>query len=78
MKFDILNHDVKELGETLCKFLMEARKSNGDKYPRETVYDLLMCIQMHFHMHGANFKFLEDSRFINVKKNTGQCYEISQ
>ena len=62
--FDI---ELPELKKNLCRFILEARNSKGEKYPREMLYELLMCIQTHFHMHRFHLKFLDDAKFAQVK-----------
>lgn len=58
-----------ELCFSLTRFVLEAKKQNGDPYPAETLYEIVLAIQMYLSMHGRDMKFLNDVEF-TVLKNT--------
>ncbi len=36
-------------------------KMNGDEYPPKTIYEMVVCVQMHLEMQGIFWKLLDDS-----------------
>ncbi len=40
------------LSNALCRFITEVRKLNGDRYPPKTIYEMIVCIQMHLETQG--------------------------
>ena len=47
----------------------QAKKANGEPYPAETLYELLMALQMYLSCNGRNLKLLADKEF-TVLRNT--------
>ena len=59
---------IEELNFTLCKFISEIKKNNGqDDYPGNTLYEIMMSLQLHLHVSGKKYKFLQDERFEMIK-----------
>ncbi len=58
-----------ELCFSLTRFVLEARKRNGDPYPAETLYELVISLQLHLSLNGREMRFLQDKEFV-VLKNT--------
>ncbi len=54
---DLLKVDKKTVCDTISKFIMEVRKNSGDPYPRETLFEMMSSMQIHFHMHGQYMNF---------------------
>ena len=52
---------------TLTRFILEVRKKNGDVYPAETLYEIVVCLQMFLNSHGINIQFLDDIEYIYVR-----------
>ena len=50
----------------LKRFIMEVRKKNGDIYPAETLYEVIICLQMYLNAHGVNVKFLDDTEYVEI------------
>lgn len=48
---------------TLYKFLVEIKKKNGDFYPKETLYEIVLALLVHFEINGHSIKFLENDKF---------------
>ena len=49
------------LSYSLCCFITEIKKLNGDDYPPKIIYKMLICVQMHLKMQGLFQKLLDDS-----------------
>ena len=49
---ELLDMSEEYLCKCLCRFVMESKKPSGDDYPRETLYDILLSLQVYFHMNG--------------------------
>lgn len=64
---DLLQISSEDMVYGLTRFILEVRKKNGNPYPSEMLYKLIMCLQMYCHMYGKNVKFLDDPAFVNVK-----------
>ena len=48
---------------SMCKFLAEVWKLNGDEYPGKTVYHMVVSIQKHVVTKGKKWKLIESSNF---------------
>ena len=42
------------------RFIFEVRKKTGDVYPAETLYEIVISLQMYLNSVGINVKFLDD------------------
>ena len=51
----------------LSRFIHEVRKQNGDNYPSETLYELIISIQLYLASHGKEYRFLQDEAFVSLK-----------
>ncbi len=47
----------------MCKFVMEIKKQNGELYPKETLYKIILALQLHLEMNGHTVRFLDDDKF---------------
>ena len=63
---DILDLPDHQLNYALCCFIHEVRKKSGDCYPAETLYDIVICLQLYMCMYGHELRLLEDEQFIQV------------
>ncbi len=60
-----------DLCETMCKFILEVRKVTGEPYPRETLYSLVIMMQMFLDTKGRHVRFLDPQSVTFVKvRNT--------
>ena len=66
LRGDILDVTNEELNYSLCRFIHEVRKKNGDNYPAETLYDIVICLQLYMAMYGREVRLIEDEDFIQV------------
>ncbi len=55
------------LCETLCTFVVEVRNQRGGFYPRETLYSLMIMIQMYLSTKGWTVRFLQENQFVKLK-----------
>ncbi len=58
--------DPGQLGRSLCCFLNEVRRADGEEYPGNTLYSLLVMIQLHLEKQGKDWKLMEGSNFLCV------------
>ncbi len=54
------------LADTLCKFVVEVRNNKGEFYPRETLYSLVIMLQMFLSTKGWSVRLLQDQYFLKV------------
>ena len=47
--------------------MLEVRKKNGDNYPAETLYEVLICIQLYLTMPGRVIKLLDEGNFLKLR-----------
>ena len=78
-KFDISPFRVEfiemtkdESSYSLQCFVLEVRKQNGEEYPAETLYELIISLQLYLSCHGKEYRFLDDPDFRTLK-NTLDC-----
>ena len=64
---NILTMSKSELLYTLCHFLLEVMNEKSDLYPHETLYSILICLQMYLHSKGVYYKFIQDPDFADVQ-----------
>ena len=51
----------------LCRFLSEIKKVNGQEFPPKTLYNIVICVQLHLESMGIHHKLLDDARFCAMK-----------
>ncbi len=59
--------NTRRLQPTSVFFSSRHRKTNGDPYPKETLKEIVLAIQAHFHMNGRYVKLLDDPSFAKLK-----------
>ena len=67
IKTELLEMTKDELCYVLSRFILEVRKVNGDEYPSETLYEIIIFIQLYLECNGRVFKFLNDDAFTPLK-----------
>ena len=56
------------LSDILCQFILEVRKQNGDEYPPQSLYQIVMCLQNHLNnVFQKNIQILKDENFLEVR-----------
>lgn len=63
----VLQLTVDTLNFALCQFILEVTNELNELYPHETLYSLIMSLQMYFHSHGMYHKFLSDRDFADIR-----------
>lgn len=64
---DLLLMTDKEMTEVVCRFILEVRKKDGTDYPTETLYDLVLSLQLYLKQNGRKVRFLDDDEFDAVR-----------
>ena len=72
---EVITCDLREIStitkDSLCfalpRFITEVRKLDGSLFPGKTLYDIVVCIQMHLETEGFNWKIIDDKEFTEVK-----------
>lgn len=49
---DLFHMEAEEIVRTLTKFVLEVWKKTGEPYPSDTLYELLISLQMYFQLRG--------------------------
>ena len=58
---------VDSLKYALCRFITEVKKVNGQDFPCQTLYHIVVCIQFHLECLGFAFKTINDPAFRDLK-----------
>lgn len=64
---ELLDMSKKDLVYALSHFILEVKKKTGQLYPTETLYELVITLQMYCHMHGKYYKFIDDEEFLTLR-----------
>ena len=67
---DLDDHEtitVDNLNIGICRFITEVRKINGCQFPAKTLYEVVVCIQLHLESIGLMWKLLNDECFSDIK-----------
>ena len=51
----------------MMRFITEVRKLDGSMFPGKTIYDLVVCVQMHLETFGFTWKLIDDPEFNELK-----------
>ena len=51
----------------MTRFITEVRKLDGGHFPGKTLYEIVVCVQMHLETMGFNFKLIDDPQFVALK-----------
>ena len=52
---------------TLCRFITEVKRVDGNDFPGKTLHHLIICIQFHLECLGFAFKLVNDPAFRDLK-----------
>ncbi len=55
------------LADTLCKFVVEVWNSKGAFYPQETLYSLIIMLQIFLSTKGRSVRLLQDNSFLKLR-----------
>ena len=67
IRCELIEMTKDELCFALSRFIHEVRKQNGDNYPSETLYELIISVQLYLASHGKEYRFLQDEAFVSLK-----------
>lgn len=67
MSCDLLQMSNTDLNAILCRFICEVRKKNNEDYPSDTLYDLVLSLQLYLKHAGRKVRFLDDDCFEEVR-----------
>ncbi len=59
--------DKSELCAALCQFLTEVRHADGHDYPGNTLYSIVVMLQLHYEKMDQTLKLIDDPEFLKVK-----------
>ena len=63
----LMNMDIPQMSDVLSFFLMEIRKQNGDEYPHETLYKIVLSLQHYMTMNGRDLKLLDYPGLVKMR-----------
>lgn len=66
---DLMKMTEEEICFNVCRFILEVRKQNGDDYPADTLYELLLSLQHYMRVNGRKVKFLDDECFLPIRNS---------
>ncbi|CAC5370979.1 unnamed protein product [Mytilus coruscus] len=69
IRVDLTEMSLDELNYSISRFICEVCKTDGTEYPPDTLYSLVICLQLYMDTLGYNHKFLSDSSFIQIKNS---------
>ena len=57
--YNLINIGTDQMNEVLSFFLMEIRKQNGEEYPHETLYEIVLSLQHYMAINRCDIKLLD-------------------
>lgn len=64
---DLMEMSTDELVRSLCPFILEVHKQTGENYPAQTLYEIVICLQLYMCMYGREVRLIDDPQFVQVK-----------
>lgn len=64
---DLMMMDKEQLCVALCPFVLEVRKQTGENYPSQTLYEIIVSLQLYMNLFGREWKFLDDPAFLRLR-----------
>ena len=65
-----------ELNYSVSRFIVEIRKTNGDEYPGETLYELVLAVQHYMQNLGQNHKFSMDEWYCLIRNTLDNAMKL--
>ena len=68
---------IDEINYSVSRFICEVKKMDGTEYPADTLYSLVISVQLYMDSIGKPYKFLNDESFIQIKNtldNVMKCH----
>lgn len=86
IKVELKDMSKNEISFCMQRFVLEVRKQNGEPYPSETIFELVMALQQYLSFHGRDLKFLTDAEFTpfknvldnRMKELSGQGFRVKR
>ena len=63
----IFQFNKSDLCYSMCTFVREVKKLNGEEYPPNTVREIVIMIQMFLHENGLYWHLLDHPEFVNLR-----------
>ncbi len=63
----LMTMDIPTLADVLSSFLIEIRKQNGDKYPHETLYKIVLSLQHFMAINGCDIHLLDHLGLVKMR-----------
>lgn len=60
----------------LCNFISQVKKMDGSDFPGCTLYEIIVCIQIHFESLGLSWKLLDDPVFCDLKNTLDNVMKL--
>ncbi|CAC5389685.1 unnamed protein product [Mytilus coruscus] len=76
IRVDLAEMSLDELNYFISRFICDVRKTDGTEYPPDTLYSLVICLQLYMDTLGYNHKFLSDSSFIQIKNSLDNVMKL--
>ena len=51
----------------LCQFITEVKKMDGSDFPGKTLYDIIICVQLHLETLSYSWKLLNEEKFKEIR-----------
>ena len=52
---------------SMCRFITEIKKVNGEQFPAKTLYEIVLCVQFYLESVGIVWKLLSDDKFSDLR-----------
>ena len=63
IRTELVEMTTDEMCYAMIRFVLEVRKQNGEEYPSNTLYEMIIAIQLYLSIKGVDVKFLKDECF---------------
>ena len=67
IRCELIEMTTDELCYSLTRFVLEVRKPDGQNYPSQTLYEMIISIQAYLATQGIELKLLKDERFLPLR-----------
>ena len=70
---DLPELSMDDLNFALSRFILEIREQSGENYPAETLYEIVVCLQLYMVTKGKNVKVLDEVHCVDVRNTLDSC-----
>ena len=67
---DLDDHETNnehDFTSSMCRFITEIKKVNGEQFPAKTLYEIVLCVQFYLESVGIVWKLLSDDKFSDLR-----------